>query len=146
MSNGFNLNWGNDPFNLNFQNQPQSPISTTSTPTDSNFLKDTLGMDFSTLGGWGNALFGGKDQPGLLSLGMDLYSAFKQYGLMEDQLDLQKDKFESDRALANRNLANQAQLLNTAMEDRQRARLSSGGNYESLASYMDRNRVDGSPV
>lgn len=116
-------------------------------------LGNNLGMDFSSLSGFGNALLGGKDTPGLLSMGMDLYGASKQYGLMEDTLELNQDKFKlsqnqynTDKAFANRNLANQASTINSAMNDRQRARIASGGNYESLSSYMDKNRVDGSAV
>lgn len=66
-------------------------------------------------------------------------------------LDLGKDQLKFQRGAFNKNLANQAQMLNTQYEDRQRARLgasslSDNEKYQSLESYMAQNRVSGAPV
>lgn len=90
---------------------------------------------------WG--VLGTRDQQGWggLALGAaqgaaGLYMGMKQYGLMKDQLATQKSQFE-------RQYDAQRTTTNARMEDRQRARVNSStpGAYESVSSYMDRNRV-----
>lgn len=79
--------------------------------------------------GWGGLALTGLSTIGNAWMGM------KQYDLMKDQLAFQKDAF-------NKNYANQTQMINTQLEDRQRARVGANPNaYESVASYMDKNRV-----
>jgi len=82
---------------------------------------------------------------GFGSIGQALLGS-KALGQAEDQFDFQKD-------FANRNLSNQAQTINTRLEDRQRARVGSEGlapgeasKYEGISSYVANNRVDGSPI
>lgn len=88
--------------------------------------KDASG---ATSGGWGSAALG---------LGQGLASAYmgmQQYGLAKDQLAFQKNAF-------NKNYAAQRQSTNTALEDRQRARVASNaGAYQSVGDYMKQNGV-----
>lgn len=71
---------------------------------------------------------------GLQSLG-GLYMGMKQYGMM-------KKTFNESREQWNKNYAAQRQTINTQLEDRQRARVASNpGAYESVGSYMDKNRI-----
>jgi len=59
----------------------------------------------------------------------------KQYGIMKDSLKESKRQF-------NTNFGAQKQMVNSQLEDRQRARLASNPNeYESLSTYMDKNRI-----
>lgn len=79
--------------------------------------------------GWGGMALGALQGLGSAYMGM------KQYGLMEDSLKQNQAQFE-------KNYAAQRQMVNSQLEDRQRARLASNsGAYESLGSYMDRNRI-----
>lgn len=64
-----------------------------------------------------------------------LYMGMQQYNLAKDSLAASKAQFE-------RNFANQVKTTNTNLEDRQRARVASNsGAYESVDSYMNKNRV-----
>ena len=91
---------------------------------------------------WGNFLLGDKNRPGALQLGLgtlsgigNLYLGMKNYGVAKKQLQQQNDQFE-------RNYAAQRSLVNSQLEDRQRARVASNPEaYESESSYMDRNRI-----
>lgn len=67
----------------------------------------------------------------------NLWMGMKNYGLMKKQLAFSQDSF-------NRNFAAQASTTNSRLEDRQAARVASNaGAYESVASYMDKNRIKG---
>lgn len=64
-----------------------------------------------------------------------MFMGMKQYGLAKDALTASKEQFQ-------KNYAAQRQTLNTQLEDRQRARVASNpGAYESVGSYMDKNRI-----
>lgn len=79
--------------------------------------------------GWGGLALGAAQGLGQLYLGM------QQYNLAKDSLAASKAQFE-------RNFANQVKTTNTNLEDRQRARVASNGAaYESVDSYMNKNRV-----
>jgi len=79
--------------------------------------------------GWGGMALSAMQGIGSGILGM------KQYGIAKDTLATNKANFE-------RNYAAQRTTTNTRLEDRQRARTASNaGAYESVGSYMDRNRV-----
>lgn len=79
--------------------------------------------------GWGSLGLGAINSAANLIMGM------KQYGLAKDQLNFQKDSFA-------KNYAAQRTSMNTQLEDRQRARVASNaGAYESVGSYMDKNRI-----
>jgi hypothetical protein len=73
------------------------------------------------------------------------YNAAKQFGLAKDQFKFSKNAF-------NANFANQAKMINSQLEDRQRARIggtgdnNAAGNYESLGTYMAKNKVNGAAV
>lgn len=72
---------------------------------------------------------------GLLSGGVNTYLGFKQYQMAKQGLQQQQKQFDMNYAAAR-------QTTNTAMEDRQKARVASNGSaYESVDSYMNRNRV-----
>ena len=91
-------------------------------------------------------LFGGKNQTGYLQTGLDVgqgifnaYAGLKQLGLARDSLNLQKN-------MAGVNLENQAQMINTNLQDRQQNRLASAGimgDSPELRAYMEANRVRG---
>lgn len=78
------------------------------------------------------------------------YLGYKGLGLAKDQFDFAKGSF-------NVNLANQAKLINTEMEARQRARLETSGRYagqpgggaqlqSDLQSYLKPRQVSGAPI
>ena len=65
--------------------------------------------------------------------------------------DLAQDQFDFQKSYANRNIANQAKLLNAGLEGQQRALLGSLGgatnhNYRSVADKMSKYGVDGSAI
>jgi hypothetical protein len=79
--------------------------------------------------GWGGLALGGAQALGSLYMGM------KQYGLAKETLANNKAQFE-------RNFAAQRQTTNSALEDRQRARVASNpGAYQSVGDYMNQNEV-----
>jgi hypothetical protein len=79
--------------------------------------------------GMANTLAGG------VSSIADLWSGMQQLNLARDQLAFQKDAF-------NKNWAAQRTTTNTALADRQRARLGANPTgYESLDSYMGKNGI-----
>lgn len=72
-----------------------------------------------------------------ISKGIGAYTGLRQ-------LSLAKDSFNFNKGLAQTNLSNQAQTVNTQLEDRQRARIASNPNaYQSLSEYMSKNAVSG---
>ena len=78
--------------------------------------------------GWGNpaiAIAGGLT---------NAFLGMKQYGLAKKTFDESKRQFEL-------NYDAQRNLTNSQLEDRQRARVASNGNYQSVEAYMDKNRV-----
>lgn len=79
--------------------------------------------------GWGGLALGGLSAAGNLFMGM------QQYNLAKESLANSKAQFE-------RNYEAQKTTTNSALEDRQRARVAANsGAYESVGSYMERNRV-----
>lgn len=91
---------------------------------------------------WSNFLLGDKARPGALQLGLgalsgigSLYTGMKSYGMAKKQLQQQNAQFE-------KNYAAQRNLVNSQLEDRQRARVASNPTaYESVDSYMERNKI-----
>lgn len=83
--------------------------------------KDAKGNSFN---GWGGMALG---------TGQALLNGFmgmKQYGIMKDSLKENKRQF-------NTNFAAQKQMVNSQLEDRQRARVASNpGAYQSVGEYM----------
>lgn len=99
--------------------------------TNSGFFSSTNGKTGVTSQGWGAPAF---------AVGQGLFNAWlgmKQYGLFKDQLAESKRQFGL-------NYAAQAKTTNTALEDRQRARVASNpGAYQSVGDYMAANRIPG---
>jgi hypothetical protein len=91
-------------------------------------------------------MFGAGAQ-GLSALG-SLVQAYNGY----KQIQLGRDAFNFSKATYNQDTANQSRLVNSELEDRQKSRISSTGNnnaggaYESLGSYMNKNRVSANPI
>lgn len=123
-------------------------------PGSVNTLSGTLGPDYMKQAGiqvpgggfdWSNAMnnfsMGAQGVMGLANA----YTAYKQLGLMEDQLSMQK-------GLANRNIANSAATTNRMLDDRasMAAQMTSGADYgtpEHLKAKKElQTTVDGSPV
>ena len=79
--------------------------------------------------GWGGAALGAAS--GL----MNVFMGMQNYNLAKQQLAFQKQAYE-------KNLANQTKMTNTALEDRQRARVASNaGAYQSVSDYMRQNGI-----
>jgi hypothetical protein len=79
--------------------------------------------------GWGGLALGGAQALGSLYMGM------QQYKLAKDTLASNKAQFE-------RNFDAQKTTTNSALEDRQRARVASNpGAYQSVGDYMNQNGV-----
>ena len=101
-----------------------SPFPGQATPTNSFGLDNMLGPN-----GWGGLALG---------VGQGLFSGY--LGLQ--QLGMAKKAFGENQRQFNLNYDAQRRTTNSALEDRQRARLASNaGAYESVGSYMDRNGV-----
>ncbi len=110
---------------------------------------DSLALNFGNQGSggmdWSNALsnfsMGAEGVMGLAGA----YNAYKQMGLMEDQLNTQKN-------VTNRNISNQAKTTNRMLDDRasMAAQLTSGADYGTpeylKAKEKLQTRVDGSRV
>lgn len=117
---------------------PNSPNETGA--ADSTKYNQDQDKGFDTLG-----LFGAGAQ-GLSAIGslMQAYNGAKQVQLGRDTFNFQRNAFNQDSA-------NQAKTINMELEDRQRARIGSTGNnnannvYESLDSYLNKNRVTVKP-
>ncbi len=65
-----------------------------------------------------NGVMGGLSQLGGLASGlMQAYTGFQQLGLANKALNLAKQQFGFQKALANRNLANQAKIINNTYDN-----------------------------
>ena len=98
-------------------------------------------------GGWFTTLFGGRDANGFqtsgvvspavsaFSSGMQAYLGAQNLKLAKKSLAFQKDAFSKQ-------FENQRRLINTQLEDRQRARVSANpGAYQSVDEYMKQHGV-----
>lgn len=134
-------NIGFDVPGLNSQDSPTSfmdQIGGSSVVPNPAWNNDSGGSDFfsmkSFLGdkdsmGWGTPVMGG-----LQSL-LGAYTGMKQYGIAKDRLKESKRQFDL-------NYGAQQKSMNTRLRDRQAARVASNPNaYESVGSYMDKNRI-----
>ena len=116
-----------------------------------------IGDAFSSLQGFGSGAmdwlgdFGGGDAGGGAAgaAGSILGGIGGIMGMVNGgkQLKLSKDMYGSQLDMYNQDAGNQAQALNTRLEDRQIARIAAQGEqaanarYGSLSDYMDKNRV-----
>jgi hypothetical protein len=97
--------------------------------------------------GFDSLKFFGSAGQGLAGLGamLQAYNGYKQTQLGRDTFDFQKSSYNQDSA-------NQAKMVNSELQDRQQSRIASTGNnnangvYDSLGSYMDRNKVSAKPL
>lgn len=129
----FNTMMGN---NNNPYSAQQSPLlhDSSGTSFDLGIGDDTNDIGFFDQGGGFGNVMGGFNA---LAGGVNAYTGLKQLGLAEDTFKFNKEAFST-------NLANQAKTINSQLEDRQRGRIANNpGAYESLATYMDKNRVSG---
>lgn len=92
-------------------------------------LLSRKGADGITYGGWGGTALG-------LGQGiMQGYQGMKQFGLAKDQLKEGRRQYEQ-------NYAAQKKMTNSALEDRQRARVASNeGAYQSVSEYMNKHGI-----
>lgn len=101
----------------------------------------------SSIPEWQTKWFGGTAQDGtaskgILPTGMNVFSGLAGAYLGWQQFNLAKDQLAQNKKIFNLNFANQAQSVNTQLEDRQKARVAAGGSaYESVGSYMEKNAV-----
>lgn len=96
---------------------------------DSGFLGYKDAATGNQVNGWG-----GLAVQGALGLG-NLFMGMQQYNLAKDTLANNKAQFA-------KNYAAQRQATNTALEDRQRARVSANPNaYQSVSDYMAQHRI-----
>ena len=91
---------------------------------------------FSMGGAFGNGQTGGWAMPALQGL-----SSMMQWSQGNKALDLAEDQFNLSKEMAQKNLANQTSLLNTAMRDRQNARRSASSSVQDTDSYMANNGI-----
>ncbi len=151
------LDWGKQFNSLLPSPQSNTPTAPGGIPgiADGNFA---VGNQYNSSGG----LIPGTNQPQTdtgFSLGdwakigtgaVQAYTGYKSLGLQKDALDFSRNSF-------NTNLANQATVLNSQMEDRQRARMSFSGKYgedeagqaslqADLQSYLTKHKVSGAAI
>lgn len=132
------------PASLDFGTQAGNLLGGGATPAGGTpGIMAGLGSLFS-----GNSLFGGANADGTVSTGwaapaigiaqavMGGINGNRQLGLAEDSLKQSKREFDL-------NYGAQRQTTNTQLEDRQRARVASSnsGAYESVDTYLDKNRI-----
>lgn len=114
-------------------------------PYNTGALTNGLGGDFAEYldgNGFMDKMIGNKDNPGwggfalgALNAGSNIFFGMKQYGLAKQTLAENKRQFQL-------NYDAQKQTTNTALEDRQRARVASNaGAYQSVGDYMKENGV-----
>lgn len=102
--------------------------------TGNNWLKDigflsSKSKDGIETQGWGGPALG------VLGAGLNAFMGMKQYSLAKDTLEENKRQYAQ-------NYDAQRQTTNSALEDRQRARVASNsGAYQSVGDYMDKNRI-----
>lgn len=94
--------------------------------------------------GWANNNFGGV--PNFMNtLGQlgNLYMNWRALGVAEDQLALQQDAFNFNKAFTTKNLANQVKSYNTALTDRMQARAKTEtGNKSAYDAQIEERKLD----
>lgn len=109
----------------------------------------SIGGGGTDTGSMFGSLFEKDNLLGTIGLGGQLINSLMKYGTLQDQLDLNREKFNFSKGFANRNIANTAKSTNTRLENARRSQiLAEGSNNRlgSLSTYMNNNRVDGSPI
>lgn len=115
-----------DPNSIDWANM-QMPQMATAQPMPAEGFMSQMG-DPNGMGGM---------MMGLGKIGLQAYLGHQQLGIAKKQLAENKLQYRT-------NFNNQAQVLNTQMEDRQRARVASNSTgYQSVSDYMSKNKVNG---
>lgn len=123
-------NYGNSSFygGFNLSNAGYPDSLGTSDPSTMQILsgyKDAKGNQVNGMAGFGLAAVQGL---------WNGYLGMQQLNSYKTALKQSQDQF-------NKNYAAQAQTTNASLEDRQRARLATGGNYQSVGDYMNQHRI-----
>lgn len=127
-----------DYWNLNYQVPSSSSALVGNNPEPANtdwFTKDSA--------------FGGKTNTGWLTGGAQALSGLAAAWTGMQQLDLAKDQFAFQKQAYATNLANQATITNSAVEDKWKRRAAVGGSdaatsqYGTLADYTAKRSVSG---
>lgn len=117
-------------------NYYSAPVSGVGSALGANSYQAATPDWFSMGGAFGNGQTGGWAMPALQGL-----SSMMQWSQGNKALDLAEDQFNLSKEMAQKNLANQTSLLNTAMRDRQAARRSSSSSYQDTDSYMSNSGI-----
>lgn len=122
---------------------PDAPAGITPVGTRGTNLPVTAVAPTYTAPSWDSfaGIFGDKNTSGWAPTAVQGLGSLAQWQSGKKAAALARDQFNFAKQMAQTNLANQAQLLNTAMEDRQNARRSASGSYQDTASYMRENKV-----
>lgn len=140
-------------FNLysNMSNYGQSPLQGNGTLAD--MISGVTGGDAlakaastavasPTSGSLWDSLIGTTDQPGWGGMALGAAQGLGSAYMGMQQLALAKQTLAANQRQFDMNYAAQRQTTNTALEDRQRARVASNaGAYQSVGDYMNANRV-----
>lgn len=141
------VNFSTDSINTPITNSQSFSESVKAAAKPKMYTPSILGSDTPATGGFDSLKMFGAGADGLSALG-SLVQAYNGY----KQLQLGRDAFNFGKSAYNQDTANQARLVNSELEDRQKSRISSTGNnnangtYESLGSYMNKNRVSANPI
>ena len=149
-SDGFGGFDSNQPINLDFMNQNNGGFQL---PTQQGAGGGSIFGNIGSTVGQGMDWLKNMDSNTLKNIGAGLsgasglWDAWNQMG----QLDAQEERFDFERNAFNRNIGNQASVINRQMNDQYAARMSALSpeqqkNYDTLDQYKKRNNVDGSPV
>lgn len=151
-TNGLNLGASN-PLGAAFQSQvnpasiPAYGATNPVTPTISSITDPWAGMRTQALGRDVNTPGTGAGTPlgfnlGTLNLALQGIGTIGSLWQAFEANKLAKEQFNTSKAFANANLANQIQSYNTALEDRSRSRaFVEGQSPEQAQAYIDKNRL-----
>lgn len=133
--------WGQTPSSggIDFK----APTTSTSSFGSGSLNPGATGDDWQTkwLGGTDAQ---GMQTNGILPVGIGALSGLTSAYLGWQQFNLAKDQLAQNKKIFNLNFQNQAQSVNTQLEDRQRARVASNPTgYQSVGDYMSKNQVSG---
>lgn len=138
---GQTLSQANKSASTNFSAKTLNKLSKYQEPSKLDKYLDTqskLGLVGTSIEGVGT----------LADVGLGIWGAIDQHNLYKQQLEHAKEVFATEKNLANRNLANQAKLINEQVAARANlAAMYSRGNYsDAKKAYKDTYSVDGNPI
>lgn len=127
---------------------PSGPTIGTGEPAPAQGISNLFSSLFADKGMFSQSgMFGGLDDKGNASggwVGPAAGIASTIFGAMQGnrQLNMAEERFKESKRQFDANYGAQRQTTNTQLEDRQRARVASNpGAYESVNSYLDKNRI-----